>query len=220
MRVKETMWLGYTQGVYRLVCKSNPYGKVLTFVENGKEDPTPWQTWARVFQIFGPHGWRVGFFPSELKRILPAPGESVGPEHVNGGYAYPCRPNSIIVYREEEATRVLIHELFHAACTDRHLCLEENESETEAWAELVLVALVSEGDLGKAKKAFAKQLRWMGETHATLRKFYGIESKEDYIWRYTLGREAAYKRLGVEVPEVAIKKPRTSSRLTHPDLEI
>ena len=216
---KALLWNGYLQRQYTLVCKVCPYGKVLTFVEVGHIDPTPWETWARIFQIFGPHGWRVGFFPHPAKRVLPEPGQPVGPGNVNGGYAYPCKPNSIIIYREEEATRVLLHELFHAACCDRDLELPQKEAETEAWAEWLLVALASKGKLSKAKELFQEQLNWMAATHATLERFYGIKGPEDYAWRYTIGREEAYCRLGATVPKARIQKPRTSSRLTSPVLD-
>lgn len=211
------MWNGYVQGNLKLVCKVCPYGKILTIYE-GAIDPTPWDIWARVFQVFGlvPGGWRVGFFAWEAKRLLPEPGEPIGPEHVNGGYAYPCKPNSIIVYRKEEATRVLIHELFHAACCDRDLPIEEKESETEAWAEWLLVALISGGNAKRAKELFDEQLRWMSSTHATLRRFYGISGPQDYVWRYTIGREKAYIRLGYKIPTSRIRKPKESSRLTSP----
>ena len=189
-------------------------------MKTGHKDPTPWSTWARIFQMFGPHGWRVGFFPSEFVRELPELGQPVGPAHVNGGYAMPCKPDSIIIYRKEEATRVLIHELFHAACCDRELCLEDKEAETESWAELVLIAFIAKGNKQKARELFQKQLHWMGEIHATLVQYYGIKGPEDYVWRYTIGREASYIRLGCEVPRVAIRKPRKSNRLTHPELEV
>ncbi len=203
-----------------MVCKVCPYGKVLVFVEHGKQDPTPWAFWGRIYQMFGPHGWRVGFFPDLSLRMLPAPGEPIGPGNVNGGYAMPCQPNSIIVYRKEEATRVLIHELFHAACCDREICLEEKEAETESWAELTLIAFLAKGNRRRAAELFQVQVRWMGEVHATLRRFYNVQGPNDYIWRYTIGREAAYLRLGCPVPPVAIRIPRLSSRLTAPTLEV
>lgn len=218
---KRLIWQGYLQGVYELICKVCPYGKVLTFVKKGEGDSTPWAIWARIFQMFGPHGWRVGFFPWISDRILPDPGQPIGPEHVNGGYALSCHPNTIIIYRKEEATRVLIHELFHAACCDRsELCLEDKEAETESWAELVLIAFLAGGNIRKAKELFQKQLHWMGENHATLRRFYNIQSPQDYVWRYTIGREQAYERLGCPVPIVRIRTPRASNRLTAPELEV
>lgn len=215
--VKREMWEGYVQGLVNLVCKVCTYGKVITFYK-GDEDPTPWATWARALQLFGKPdgGWRIGFFAWDAPRILPEPGQPVGPEHVNGGYAYPCRPNTVIVYRMEEATRVLLHELFHAACCDRDLEIAQKEAETEAWAEWFLVALASRGNQKKAKELFDEQLKWMATSHATLRKFYGIYSPEQYVWRYTIGREEAYCRLGYTIPTSRIKNPKKSNRLTSP----
>jgi hypothetical protein len=205
------------------VCKSCPYAKVLVFVERGRADPTPWKVWGEIFQIFGENHqpWRVGFFPSEPRRQLPDPHTSVGPEHVNGGYTMPCSTNGIVIYRKEEATRVLLHELFHASCCDRpELCLEEKEAETEAWAELVLIAYLADGKKSKGQTLLQKQLDWMSNSHGTLRKFYDIQGIQDYIWRYTIAREAAFCRLGILVPMRSVDVPLRSSRLTHPSLEI
>ena len=211
------------EGKYILVCKSCPYAKVLVFVEKGKPDPTPWAVWGELFHIFGQNHqpWRVGYFPATIKRRLPAPQEPLGPEHVNGGYTMPCSTNGIVIYRKEEATRVLLHELFHASCCDRpELCLEEKEAETEAWAELVLLAYLADGNQTRGEKLLQDQLEWMAKTHATLRTFYSIAGIQDYIWRYTIARENAFFRLGIEVPRVNVTKPLRSSRLTHPSLEI
>lgn len=227
MKVKRLFWDGYLQKKVNLICKVCPYGKVITFYE-GDTDPTPWDLWGRIFQLFtnasiGHQGWRIGFFAWNVPRILPSPSQEIelGPEYVNGGYAYPCKPNSIIIYRIEEATRVLVHELFHASCCDRkELPLVEKEAETEAWAEWLLIAIASRGNQAVANELFEGQLQWMGKTHATLRKYYGITGEQDYIWRYTIGREKAYERLGYSVPEIIVRKPQLSSRLTSPMIDL
>ena len=145
----------------------------------------------------------------------------MGPENVNGGYTMPCSTNGIVIYRKEEATRVLLHELFHASCCDRpELCLEKKEAETEAWAELVLIAYLADGKQTRGEKLLQSQLEWMAKAHATLRTFYNIQGIEDYIWRYTIAREDAFCRLGIEVPITTVVQPMRSSRLTHPSLEI
>ena len=221
--MKPQIWQGYIEGRYKLVCKSCPYAKVLVFVEKGQPDPTPWIQWGEIFYIFGQNHepWRVGFFPAKVHRRLPDLTEPVGPEHVNGGYTMPCSTNGIVIYRKEEATRVLLHELFHASCCDRpELCLEDKEAETEAWAELVLIAYLAKGKKAVGKRLLQKQLEWMMRQHATLRQFYKIQGMQDYIWRYTLAREEAFCRLGILVPMETISKPQYSSRLTHPSLEI
>jgi hypothetical protein len=193
------------------------------FVEKGQPDPTPWIEWGELFHIFGQNHtpWRVGYFPAKARRKLPEPHTSVGPEHVNGGYTMPCSTNGIVIYRKEEATRVLVHELFHASCCDRpELCLEDREAETEAWAELVVIAYLANGKKTVGKRLLQKQLDWMSKNHATLREFYDIQGIQDYIWRYTIAREIAFCRLGIEVPIVHVSVPQRSSRLTHPSLEI
>lgn len=209
---------------YTLVCKSCPYAKVLVFVKKGERDPTPWIVWGEIFHLFGNHHqypWRIGYFPSTSKRILPGPGFPLGPEHVNGGYTMPCSTNGIIIYRKEEATRVLLHELFHASCCDRpELCLEDKEAETEAWAELALIAYLAKGKKKEAKQLLKKQLNWMSQGHSILREQYNVQGPESYVWRYTIGREPAFHRLGIEVPFQHQAKHRLSNRLTHPDLEI
>jgi hypothetical protein len=186
-------------------------------------DPTPWAVWGEIFQMFGKENgrWRIGFFPAKTHRKLPEPYTPVGPQHVNGGYTMPCSTNGIVIYRKEEATRVLLHELFHASCCDRpELCLEEKEAETEAWAELVLLAYLSEGNQSTAATLLDKQLNWIGKSHTTLRNFYNIRGIDDYIWRYTIAREGAFCRLGISIPTVSIRAPLRSSRLTHPSMEI
>lgn len=223
MYLKPQIWQKYVDGEYKLVCKSCPYAKVLVFVEKGKSDPTPWHIWGEIFTIFGQNDkpWRVGYFPAKVHRRLPNPQEPVGPQHVNGGYTMPCSANGIIIYRKEEATRVLLHELFHASCCDRpELCLEDKEAETEAWAELVLIAYLANGKKEAGEKLLQSQLEWMSKQHATLRTYYNITNIQDYIWRYTLAREVAFCRLGIEVPLINVSQPLRSSRLTHPSLEI
>jgi hypothetical protein len=94
------------------------------------------------------------------------------------------------------------------------------EAETESWAEWVLVALASKGDLKKAMTLMNKQIRWISAQHRVLRAFYGVSKPEDFAWRYTLGREHAYLRLGLRVPISYGTSHVTSSRLTAPALEL
>ena len=214
----------------QLVCKTCGQAKVIILHEATRPCPDVWKTWGRIFQLYGrgetpwhrQNGlfWRVGLFAAPIPRTLPAPGQPVGPEHVNGGYTIPCKQDRIIIYREEECTRVLLHELFHAACSDRLSSLPHMEAETESWAEWVLVALASKGDLKKAITLMNKQIRCMSALHRILRAHYGVSKPEDFAWRYTLGREHAYQRLGLHVPISHGTSRVTSSRLTAPALEL
>ena len=212
--LKKEVWENYINKSYHLICKSCAYGKVLAFVPVGT-DPVPWDLWSRILQIFGhtEPAWRIIFFASPAKRLLPAPGQPIGPPNVNGGYCYRCQPATIVVYREEEATRVLLHELFHAACTDRELPLPEMEAETETWAELALIAMLSGGSERKAKQLLAKQIKWVADTEKTLEARHTITGPQDYVWRYTVGRETAFRRLGIELPKGRIHSSQ-SLRLT------
>ena len=212
------------------MCKTCGQAKVIILHEATRPCPDVWKTWGRIFQLYGREEtpwnrqngpfWRVGLFAAPIPRTLPAPGQLVGPEHVNGGYTLPCKQDRIIIYREEECTRVLLHELFHAACSDRLSSLPHMEAETESWAEWVLVALASKGDLKKAMTLMNKQIRWMSALHRVLRAHYGVSKSEDFAWRYTLGREHAYQRLGLHVPISHGTSRVTSSRLTAPALEL
>jgi hypothetical protein len=100
--------------------------RVTCFLPVGVKEPD-WGLWGRVFAWFGPAGrrkrgqpWRVIWFAATTPRRFPFAGQDLGPEHVNGGYTRPCSTEGIFIYRAEEATRVLIHEMMHAACLDEH----------------------------------------------------------------------------------------------------
>jgi len=216
------MWDGYRNGLVNLVCKTSLGAKVIILYEANRRPPNIWDTWGRIFQLYGipsDKPYRVGLFAAIAPRILPALGQAVGPEHLNGGYTIPCKTDGIIIYREEECTRVLLHELFHASCSDRLASLPHMEAETEAWAEWTLVAIASKGNLVEAYRLMKKQVRWMSSVHRVLREHYGVSKPEDFAWRCTLGREYAYERLGLLVPISHGSSIVTSSRLTHRELE-
>ena len=58
----------------------------------------------------------IFIYMTEFKKLFPiARGEALDAEHANTGLSYHCAPNNdIVVYREEEWFKVLIHESFHA----------------------------------------------------------------------------------------------------------
>jgi len=57
-----------------------------------------------------------------FKKQLPEnKSESIGPVHANTGYTYRCeKKNEIVIYREEEWFKVLLHETMHAFGNDFH----------------------------------------------------------------------------------------------------
>lgn len=53
------------------------------------------------------------------KKIPAAKGQSIGPENANTGYTFRCeKQNEIVIYRQEEWFKVLIHETMHAFGAD------------------------------------------------------------------------------------------------------
>ena len=218
---KKEVWDQVIQGNYIIDCRSCRYGKVIAIIPKGL-DIVPWQTWSLIFELFSGNlesPIRVVWFASPQLRILSPLGEKLGPVNVNGGYTHPCQPDTIILYRKEEATRVLIHELYHASCTDRDLPIEFKEAETESWAELALVAIASKGNVKKAEELWKKQAHWIANTNTKLKKYYNITGPEEYVWRYTVGREQALARLGISLPQGRINLKNNSMRLTLPIFE-
>lgn len=218
LALRTTMWSELQAGKARLVCKTCENAKVL-FIQRGREEP-PWDLWARIFQWLGPPQtapkWRVFWFPADKKRTYPTTGGEVGPASLNGGYSYPCRSDTIVVYRLEEATRVLIHEILHAACCDpHHESLEIREANTETWAELFLIAIVSKGSEREAARLWGIQSQWIANQNAILRTRFAVQSPNDYAWRYTIGREEILRSLKIDLP-VAIATRTRSSRFTSP----
>lgn len=221
MRLRRNLFELTNTGGAKLLCKSCEYAKVFWIQPNGTSIEPPWSEWGRIAQMFGttPQGikWKVFWFPANVKRVLPPVGQQVGPLSLNGGYCFPCDPRSVIVYRYEEATRVLIHELLHAACTDPDAPLPIKEATTETWAELILVALCSKGNVAEAKRLWRLQSAWISNQNYKLITQYNVTTPEAYAWRYTVGRELILHNLRIPLP---LPKPThgTSSRFTHPAL--
>ena len=140
----------------------------------------------------------IYFFRNPSVREFPSKGEEVGPRNVNGGYCQACQPDTIVIYREEDALRVLIHELQHAACCDDHSrTLPAVEAETEAWAEL-LYAMLLAVDLGlKPEAAWRIQCSWSIGQNVRLRQEFNVTLPRDYAWRYTVGKELVWRRWGL-----------------------
>jgi hypothetical protein len=213
-----------------LKTKSGPFAKVLAVVYPDTQIPwkTLGQIFS-AFGAPGGKGkgkgkgiWRVVWFAHPKTRVFPTTGELgeatatenvtqqlkahkfvnlVQPQHINGGYAYACAPETIIIYREEEVERVLVHELLHAACTDDMSKPEwMREVLTETWAELFLVGILAQGSMRKAKKLWEIQAQWIADQEAVLVNDYKITSPEHFPWRYTVGRSSVLKSIGITLP--------------------
>ena len=223
MNLRRNLWSTTESGKANILCKSCAYTRVLWIQPSGSNIEPPWGTWSRIFQWLGPTyqgpKWTVYWFPAHMKRVLPPKGHEVGPVNLNGGYCFPCNPQSIVVYRYEEATRVLLHEILHAACTDPPgASLPWKEATTETWAELFLVALCSKGDPHEAGRLWRLQSQWIANQNNTLQTIYNVFSEKDYAWRYTCGRELVLNQLRISLPAPKGNQTGSSSRLTHPSL--
>jgi hypothetical protein len=185
--------------VIKSVC---PLGEIL--VVSFKKDPLhpPWNLWWRCVRLLSPQKKvRILMFAHPKERTLPKQGTRIGPKHVNGGAAFRCDPQSIVLYRKEEITRVLIHELLHASCSDPyHLDTPQIEADTEAWAEMVLCAMAAKGEQQPFVRHMREQIDWAVRQAATLQDAYQVYSPRDYAWRYLIGRLEVWRRLGLQVP--------------------
>jgi len=224
--LKMGIWTAYKTGKARLVCmRLGGLARVIMFLIEGTKEPS-WELWARVFQWFGPSSdgkpWKVTWFPAKAERQFPLLGQDLGPEHVNGGYTQICSTNGIYIYRQEEATRVFIHEMVHATCLDERgegWTIPLKEAMVEMWAELILIAVVSRGSLFQAKRLWVKQSHWIADTNHTAQQNHNENDASDYAWRYLSGRRFMYATHGIALPAPRGLQNK-STRFTHPELEV
>jgi hypothetical protein len=215
---RKEMWEVLQKGSAELLCRQCKYGKVLVIRMKGEDLKISWSLWGRILQGFDVKA-RICWFAHPQKRELPGKGIAVAAEHVNGGYTFPCRTDAVVIYRLEEATRVLIHELLHASCTDNHeLAIELTEAKTETYAELFLVGYASRGSMKLAEKLWSQQSNWIQELNTTLAANHGVRTLADYSARYTVARAEELKSLGISLPSSSTNRT-TSSRFTTKKLD-
>lgn len=187
-----------------LVTKTCRLGKVLAVVYPDQVARIPWDIFGKIFAAFGPSRgkpWRFVWFANKKPRTLPASMEKPGAGNMNGGYTYPCDPSAVVVYREEEVARVLVHELLHAACTDaKDDMIELVEAKTETWAEIFLIAILSAGKPRIFAQLWKIQAQWIADQEYVLRNDHGVQDPTDYAWRYTLGRRFVLEGFGLRLP--------------------
>lgn len=188
------MWHSKTDGVELFVKELPGRTRVVFLGTPGQFTKIPWQLWARIFQGIGHPIGRILFYGHPSERFFPQAGHPVGAENVNGGYTNLCSQERIVIYRYEEATRVLLHELLHTACFDKDKDVEDLEASTEAWTEIFLCALLSKGKSPVFSSLWLKQCRWI---HAQCTLLEGtVKGPQDYAWRYINGKRDVLDRLG------------------------
>jgi len=195
--------------VYRCV---SPLGEIL--LVSLKKDPTmpSWNLWWRCVRVIltKKKRARILLFGHPKQRTVPFNHEPIQESHVNGGATYPCNEKTIVIYRKEEMTRVILHELFHASCSDPyHEDTPHIEADTEAWAELVLCAMAAKGKKAPFIQYMNEQLIWSVNQAEFIRIHHNVNSEEDYAWRYLVGRLDVWKSLGIALPQTPYKSIKT-----------
>ncbi len=198
-----------------------PMGSFLVMTLPGDSYSPPWNAWWRIVRLLSPtKPVRIVVFAHPQKRLPPAHGKVLSQTHVNGGMTMRCDAKTVVIYRKEEATRVLIHELFHASCSDPYdLDVPHLEADTEAWAELVLCAMKAKGSLQGWQREFGKQVRYAVQQANAAKEQHKVEDHEDYAWRYLTGRLDVWRRLGVDIPDASQSRRLKTLRFTQGELE-
>lgn len=204
-----------SKGRARLVTKRCEFGKILAVVY--PNTIIPWDMFGRILScVCVKKPWRIVWLANPAKRVFS--GGNPSPAHINGGYTYQCTSDTIVIFREEEVLRVLIHELLHAACTDNPNHSDSlREVLTETWAELFLVCIVAKSK-AHAHRLWNLQAQWIVKQEALLA--HSVKGPEDYAWRYTVGRRQVLEGLGIALPfsssEGAISLRFTSPLISNP----
>ncbi len=225
LNLRAAMHAAVAKGAAHIYAHECEFGRIITLTDM-RRDPTPLQIWGRLFRLFGPTTNaipQVIWYAHRKPRAWPARGTPIGPEHINGGYCMPCNPGTIVIYRYEDATRVLMHELLHGFCTDAALTdefgIEQLEAGTEAWAEVLLSAAraagVATADGVPLPSALVAQLEWTALQNERLRQDHAVDGPGDYGWRYTVGKEEALRALGF-IPAALKQRAVMTLRMTPP----
>ena len=213
LQLRITMFHLYKSGSVPAEVRECEFGRIIA-IRHSPDQEIPWGLWGRILRLYhGKNKAKVFFLASPSCRMLPKrKNVALGPAHINGGYTNSCDNQTIVIYRAEDATRVLLHELQHASCLDNHsLAVDLIEAETEAWAELLYVGLLSQGDKTRFYTLLKRQSEWMvGQNMAVTQR------EHSYPWRYTIGKEQVWRRWGIITDHTASHTSTGSLRLTAP----
>ena len=202
---RKTMYDKMIQKQAHLLFYKCKYGQILTICEDDQINQIPWSLWGRILRMFYEgKKFKVFFLAHKSPRVFPK-GEitpeninaefSITPENINGGYTYQCNPETIVIYRAEDATRVLIHEIQHALCLDKHENgVDAVEAETEAWAELIYIGILSGGKKCIFDDMLNRQSEWIVKQNAKVKKHM---KHMEFPWRYTVGKEEVWRRWNI-----------------------
>lgn len=219
LSLRKQMLEDLREGLAQLLCRRCQYGKVLVVIHPEWKGSIPWKLFGQILRAYSGKQWRIVLFANPYERLYPQTGEEPTSEHVNGGYAYPGNPTSIVIYRLEECARVLVHELLHAAGTDNMKNDETlRETLTECWAEVFLIAIQANGSWRKARALWNQQSQWIVDQEARLIREFGVNDPSKYAYRYTVARRSILEGWGFSFPSTV--NPSTSLRFTAPPLTL
>jgi hypothetical protein len=110
--------------------------------------------------------------------------------------------------------------LLHTACFDKNLAVEDLEAYTEAWTELLIVALLRKGSHRRFMTLWNKQTKWIQVQVDTLKREYGVKDRRDYAWRYITGKYELLIAKGFIQPakNVSMANVERSLRFVSPEL--
>jgi hypothetical protein len=178
----------------------------------------PLTVWFHIARLLGKKNHvRVVYFGNLQKRVHPKQKKPIEPIHINGGYTNSCNFSTIVIYREEDSTRVLIHELLHASCSDPRTSVPFVEADTEAWAEVIYCAIKAKGVKKEWESCMEKQLKYASEQTQYATNVHNVKTPNDYAWRYINGRLKVWEAIGFKIP-YALQKKHSSLRLTYTDI--
>lgn len=209
----------FVNGDAPILCRQSVHGRIIVALESTEQvADIPWDTWFRILRLFS-NGKQITavILARTLKRTAPPRGEPIRPVNINGGYTYPCRPDFICVYRAEDATRVLIHELFHAMCSDNLMeGIDWMEAKTEAWAEVIYSVVLAKGARDASERALKRQAQWIAVQNNGIRsRHMRTDKSSEFPWRYTIGKELVFHRIThLPRPIVTAREWNGSLRLT------
>jgi hypothetical protein len=176
--------------------------KVLFYTTDTRKQTPPLTIWFRCIRLLAKDKpVRILYFANMEKRRPPTKGQPILPKHINGGYTNPCNYKTIVIYREEDSTRVLIHELFHASCSDPKKTIPFVEANTEAWAEVLYCAIKARGIHTLYRSCLDLQVKYAVSQANYVFRYHNVKTEKDYAWRYVIGRLKVWKELGIPIPE-------------------
>jgi len=201
---RKIMYNDMLSGRVSAMVSTCPYGKVITILENADQVlDIPWSLWGRIMRLYTEKDkalqtpFKVFFLASTHMRTFPEHG-LITAENINGGYTYPGNRETIVIYRAEDATRVLIHEMMHSCSLDNHANgVDQVEAETEAWAELVYVGLLSKGVKKDFHELLRRQAEWMRKQNLKVKQYMRMPESKEFPWRYTIGKEDMWRKWNI-----------------------